>query len=317
MSKHDERNSVKETNQKNHRATPTIWAVGGGKGGVGKSVISTLLGFWLAQMGKRTILVDVDLGGANLHTMMGIKSPDRTINDYISKKYSSLEDICIETDVDNLRLLSGASEILSLANLQFAQKVKIIQGITQLDTEYVVLDLGSGTTYNVLDFFLTAHKKIVVLTPQPISIQNAYAFVRNAVYRKLSRLSSQKPSLLAIIKSAMDPKNEMKVRTLKDLFKVVQDNNGEEDMNFLRREIEGIRPALITNMAKSQRDKEAGRIIQLVAEKYLMIHPTILGSIMRDNQINSMISNMVPIIEVDRTSEVVASVYGIVADLIA
>ena len=67
---------------------PQIWAVGGGKGGVGKSTISTLLAFWLARMGKKTILIDVELGGANLHTFMGIKSPPRTLNDYITKHKS-------------------------------------------------------------------------------------------------------------------------------------------------------------------------------------------------------------------------------------
>ena len=307
---------MKEANNLNKKPSPTIWAVGGGKGGVGKSVISTLLGFWLSQMGKRTVLIDVDFGGANLHTMLGIKSPPKTINDYITKKYDRLEEICIETGIENLRLLSGASEILSLANLQFAQKVKIMQSISQLDTDIAILDLGSGTSYNVLDFFLMAHRKIVVLTPQPISIQNAYAFVRNAVYRKLSRLSSQKPALLATIKTAMDPKNNMNVRTVKDLLKAVQENNSEEDMNLLSREIMGIRPALVTNMTKSPRDREAGRIIQLVSQKYLMIHPTILGSVMRDNQIDNMISGMAPLTAIDRSSEAIAGVYSIVTDLI-
>lgn len=295
---------------------PIIWAVGGGKGGVGKSVISTLIGFWLSQMGQKTVLIDVDFGGANLHTMLGIKSPPRTVNDYVAKKYNRLEDICIETDIENLRLLSGASEILSLANLQFAQKLKIMQSVSQLETDYAILDLGSGTSYNVLDFFLMAHRKIVVLTPQPISIQNAYAFVRNAVYRKLSRLSSQKPALLATIKTAMDPKNELNVRTMKDLLRAVQENNSEEDMNLLSREIADIRPALVTNMTKSQRDQDAGRIIQLVSEKYLMIHPTILGSIMRDNQIDNMISGMVPLTAIDRASDAFAGVYNIVTDLL-
>ena len=248
--------------------------------------------------------------------MLGIKSPPKTVNDFITKKYGRLEDICIETGIENLSLLSGASEILSLANLQFAQKMKIMQNISQLDTDIAILDLGSGTSYNVLDFFLMAHRKIVVLTPQPISIQNAYAFVRNAVYRKLSRLSSQKPALLATIKTAMDPKNEMNVRTMKDLLNAVKENNNEEDMNLLSREIAEIRPALVTNMTKSPRDREAGRIIQLVSEKYLMIHPTVLGSIMRDNQVDNMISGMAPLTTIDRSSEAIAGVYNIVADLI-
>jgi len=295
---------------------PTIWAVGGGKGGVGKSVLSTIFALWLARLGKRTTIVDVDLGGANVHTLLGIKSPIRTINDYISKKYKSLEDICIDTGVKNLRLLSGASEILSLANLQFAQKVKIIQSLHQLDAEYVILDLGAGTSYNVLDFFLIAQRQIVMLTPQPISIQNSYAFVRNAVYRKLSRITSQKPGLLSIIKSAMDPKNELNVRTIKELFQVIRNDGGTEAAEFLKKELATIRPALVTNMIRHQKDKNAGSIIQLVSEKYLMIKPVDLGGIAYDNRLNNLVSGMTPLTEIDQTSETFSGMYDITTKLL-
>ncbi|MCG6909117.1 MAG: P-loop NTPase [Deltaproteobacteria bacterium] len=295
---------------------PKIWAVGGGKGGVGKSVLSSLFALWLAQIGKRTIIVDVDLGGANIHTLLGIKSPTHTINDFITKKVGSLGDICIETGVPNLRLLSGASEILSLANLQFAQKVKIIQGIGQLDAEYVVLDLGAGTSFNVLDFFLIAHRQIVMLTPQPISIQNSYAFVRNAVYRKLSRLTSQKPGMLSIIKSAMDPKNELNVRTVKELFRVIRDDGGAEAADFLKGELATIRPALVTNMVRSRRDNNAGSIIRLVSEKYLMIEPVDMGGVVYDKRLNSLVSSMTPLSQIDRSSEAFAGVHEITSKLL-
>ena len=290
--------------------------MGGGKGGVGKSVLSTIFALWLARMGKRTIIMDVDLGGANVHTLLGIKSPPKTINDFITKKYPTLGDICIETGVENLRLLSGASEILSLANLQFAQKVKIIQGLHQLDAEYVILDLGAGTSYNVLDFFLIAQRQIVMLTPQPISIQNSYAFVRNAVYRKLSRITSQKPGLLSIIKSAMDPKNELNVRTVKELFEVIRNDGGAEAAEFLSKELATIQPALVTNMIRHQKDKNAGSIIQLVSEKYLMIKPIDLGGILYDNQLNNLVSGMTPLSEIDRTSEAFMGMYDITSKLI-
>ena len=190
-------------------STPTIWAVGGGKGGVGKSVVSTILAFWLARKGKRTVLIDADLGGANLHTLLGIKSPPRTLIDFINRKFGSLEEICIDTEAKNLRLISGSSEVLSLANPHFSQKIKLINHFSRLDADYVVIDLGAGTSFNVLDFFLSAHEKIMVLTPEPTSIQNAYIFVRNAVYRRLSRLSSKNPSLQTLVKIAMDPKNDL------------------------------------------------------------------------------------------------------------
>ena len=304
----------------NHADRPTeppiIWAVGGGKGGVGKSVLSTIFALWLARMGKRTIIVDVDLGGANVHTLLGIKSPPKTINDYITKKYPNLEDICINTGVENLRLLSGASEILSLANLQFAQKVKIIQGLRQLNAEYVILDLGAGTSYNVLDFFLIAQRQVVMLTPQPISIQNSYAFVRNAVYRKLSRIASQKPGMLSIIKSAMDPKNELNVRTIKELFQVIRNDGGADAADFLKKELATIQPALVTNMVRNQKDRNAGSIIQLVSEKYLMIKPMDLGGIVYDNQLNTLVSGMTPLTEIDQSSEAFAGMYDITSKLI-
>lgn len=295
---------------------PRIWAIGGGKGGVGKSIVSTLLGFWLARMGKRTVLVDADLGGANLHTLLGIKNPPRTLNDFISRKYESLEEVCLESGEENLLLISGASEVLSLANPQFAQKVKIIQNVFRLDADYVILDLGGGASFNVLDFFLVSHRKIVVLSPQPTSIQNAYGFVRNAVYRRLSQLARKDQVLQSLVKTTMNPKNELQVRTVKELLQVVRDSEDDAVMERLTKEIQKIQPVIITNMAKDLRDKNAGRIVQLVSEKYLMIQPVDAGSIAYDKQLEKMICGMVPLTDLDQSSEAVACVYEIATKLV-
>lgn len=307
---------MKEKNTQKKDTAPVVWAVGGGKGGVGKSVISTLLAFWLVRMGKRTVLVDVDLGGANLHTLLGIKSPERTLNDFVTKRYGSLEDICIPTPEKKLRLISGASEILSLSNPHFSQKVKIIKNIFRLDADYVILDLGAGTSFNVLDFFLFAHRRIIVVTPQPISIQNAYGFIRNAVYRRLSQVCSQKPTLQILVKTAMDPKNDLKVRTIKELFSVIQESGDFETAETLKNEIARIRPAVITNMVRDPKEKNAGRIVQLVAEKYLMLNPVDYGSIAYDKQIYSMVSGMVPLTELSQSSDALACAYEIATRLL-
>ena len=302
---------------KKNKKSPVIWAIGGGKGGVGKSIMSTLIALSLSRMGKKTILIDVDLGGANLHTLLGIKNSPKTVYDYIQKKYHSLNDICIATEADNLRILSGASEILSLANLKYAQKAKIIQGIFRLDADHIVMDLGAGTSYNVLDFFLIAHQKVVVLTPQPVSIQNAYAFVRNAVYRKLSRLTSQKPALLNIIQSAMDPNNELKVKTVNQLLQLIQKEGREEDALVLRREMANIQPIMITNKIRNNKDQDAARIIQLISEKYLMIRPVFAGGVAYNQQINAMVSRMVPLTRIDASNDALKSIGDISSRLAA
>ena len=298
------------------QSVPILWAVGGGKGGVGKSVVSTILAFWLARMGKRTVLVDVDLGGANLHTLLGIKSPSRTINDFVTRKFESLEDVCIETEAENLRLISGSSEVLTLANPHFSQKVKLINHFSRLDTDYVVIDLGAGTSFNVLDFYLAAHKKIMVLTPQPTSIQNAYIFVRNTVYRRLSQLTRKNSSLQTLVKMAMDPKNELKIRTVKELLQFIQESGGKDAAELIEKEISKIRPAVITNMVKNSKEKNAGRIVQIVAEKYLMIQSTDLGSVPHDKQVFSMVSDMVSLIKLNQSSHAFANVYEIVTKLL-
>ncbi len=276
----------------NSGRTPEIWAVGGGKGGVGKSLVSILIALELARQNKKTILIDADLGGANLHTFMGIRTPTRTLHDFVSRKYSSIEEICIQTAVPNLQLVCGASEILSLANPQYAQKHKIVQNIMSLSAEHVILDLGAGTAYNVLDFFLIADNPIVVVTPQPISIQNAYAFVRNTVYRKLSRLAGQQPALQELIKTAMDPKNESHMRTMGDLLQAIHNSYNAEMADQLNEAIGKLRPWIVTNLARHERDNNAGRIIQMVADKYLTISARELGAISYDPTIEKVVSQM-------------------------
>jgi len=302
---------VKEELSTENKSTPKILAIGGGKGGAGKSVFSTILAFWLARIGNRTVLMDVDLGGANLHTLLGIKSPDRTLNDFITRKFGELEDICIDTSEKNLRLISGASDVLSLANPHFSQKIKLMTHLSRLDADYVVLDLGAGTSFNVLDFFLIAHKKIIVLTPEPTSIQNAYIFVRNTVYRKLSRLSSKNPSLQALIKIAMDPKNVLKIRTIKELFQFIEESDEKNIIEVLKKEIGDIHLGVVTNMVKNEKEENAGRIVQIVAEKYLTIPSTDLGCVSYDNHIRTMVSDMTPLINLDQSSQAFGNVYEI------
>ena len=302
---------MKEELNTENKSTPKILAIGGGKGGAGKSVFSTIMAFWLARTGNRTVLMDLDLGGANLHTLLGIKSPDRTLNDFITRRFGELEDICIDTSEKNLRLISGASDVLSLANPHFSQKIKLMTHLSRLDADCVVLDLGAGTSFNVLDFFLIAHKKIIVLTPEPTSIQNAYIFVRNAVYRKLSRLSSKNPSLQALIKIAMDPKNVLKIRTIKELFQFIEESDENNIIEVLKKEIGDIHLGVVTNMVKNEKEENAGRIVQIVAEKYLTIPSTDLGCVSYDNHIREMVSDMVPLINLDQSSQAFGNVYEI------
>ncbi len=131
-----------------------IWSLGGGKGGIGKSLLAASLGYQLARTGRRVVLVDADLGGSNLHTCLGLEMPALTLGDFLQRRVERIEDVLVETGVPGLRLVSGASDFLAAANIKHVQKVRILNKLRGLDVDVVLLDLGAGSSFNIIDFFL-------------------------------------------------------------------------------------------------------------------------------------------------------------------
>ncbi|MDP2689719.1 MAG: P-loop NTPase, partial [Deltaproteobacteria bacterium] len=229
----------------------TIWSVGGGKGGVGKSVTTANLGCALARTGKRVMLVDADLGGANLHTYFGIKYPPSGLEDFIKGRADSLEAVAIPTVLPNLRLISGAGEFLGIANPAHSQKQKLIRHIKDIDAEYIIVDLGAGSSYNVLDFFAISNEGIIVLVPEPAAIQNAYIFLKSFVYRRLTRLFAGNPVISAMIKDATDARSAGSVKSFSDLCERISTEDRAVAEAAVS-EIKMFRPKLILNMAASK-----------------------------------------------------------------
>ncbi len=159
--------------------------MGGGKGGVGKSVIASSLAAAIAGTGRRCAVIDVDLGGANLHTLLGVSRPRRTLSHLLTGEVGSLAELMVQTSVPNLWLVSGNQALLDMANPKHSQKEKLFRHIRGLDVDDVVLDLGAGSAFNVLDFFLLARRRLVVVTPEPTAIENAEHFLKAALYRSL------------------------------------------------------------------------------------------------------------------------------------
>lgn len=192
------RNSASETVPRDRRRSPRfrptpflarrVVAVGGGKGGIGKSLLSASLGIELARRGKRVVLLDFDLGGANLHTCLGMAQPDRTLSDFVLRRVETLPELLLETGTPNLSLVSGAADALAIANPMHQQKLRLLRAVQALDVDVAILDLGAGSHHNVLDFFLFADHGIITVVPEPTSIENAYRFLKAAFFRRLRAL---------------------------------------------------------------------------------------------------------------------------------
>ena len=162
-----------------------IISVGGGKGGVGKSIVSCNLAVAMAQLGKRTVLADLDLGAANQHLLLGIDRPLPGIEALLSRNNDDIRESLTPTRTPNLSLLAGTGAVVGAANISHTQKLKIIRKLRALDADVVIVDVGAGTGYNALDFFELGAQRLVVTTPQVTAIHDAYSFLKGAVVRTL------------------------------------------------------------------------------------------------------------------------------------
>lgn len=171
-----------------------IIAVGGAKGGIGKSIFAANLGVLLSSMGRRTVVADLDLGGANLHLYLGETFLKWGINDFLNKSVPTLQEIMIKSRYGP-RLIGGDSSQLGAANINFLRKLKLLKAIKQTDADYVIIDLGGDTSYNMIDFSLAADYGIVMTTCDPASYLDAYNFIKVALYRKLNRLFGPESTL--------------------------------------------------------------------------------------------------------------------------
>jgi flagellar biosynthesis protein FlhG len=265
------------------RSRRQIWSVGGGKGGIGKSLLTASLGWQLARMGKRVVLVDADLGGANLHTCLGLATPEHSLGDFIQRRCDRIEDVLVETGTPGLRLVSGASDFLGAANIKYAQKVRVLNRIKALDVDVILLDLGAGTSFNIIDFFLISDLSVLTVVPEPTSIENGYRFIKSALYRRL-RSAAPREGVRLVIDSALDPKNPLGIRTPLDLLNHVQKVDPEA-VDVLKKEMTAFSPRFILNQVRDNSDIPIGHQLVAACARHLGVRASYAGFLHYDDAV--------------------------------
>ena len=154
-----------------------VIAVTGGKGGVGKSNCSVNLGVALAQLGRRVVLLDADLGLANVDILLGI-SAKRTLEDVI-KGDCSLKDVLVEGPA-GLKIVPASSGVQSMVSLGEQQHAGLIHAFSDLSEQIdvLIIDTAAGISDLVINFVRAAQEVIVVVCDEPSSITDAYALIK-------------------------------------------------------------------------------------------------------------------------------------------
>ena len=270
-----------------------LWSVGGGKGGVGKSIVTLGLGVCLAEMGKKVILIDGDLGGANLHTLLGLRFPEVSLEDFLLRRVSRLDDTVIPTQIENISLISGADDILGAANPTYSQKLRLVQQIEELEADFILLDLGAGTSFNTLDLFNHSPGKIAVLTGMVTSLQNVYGFIKSALFRKLSREFAGDQETAALVYQMGSKEGGSNFQSLQDLANHFE-ATAPDRFAKLNRVLHGFNVQLVVNMVKTEQDLKSVQIIKSVCADFLSLHPQMLGHLPFDPAVEIAINQMSP-----------------------
>lgn len=280
-----------------------IIAIGGSKGGIGKSLFAANLGVSLSNRGMRTVVVDLDLGGANLHLYLGEKIVNTDINCFLKNRIPSLSDAMIKTRYGP-SLIGGNSSRLGAANINFAQKLKLMRAVKNINADYIIIDLGGDTSYNIIDFFLMSDYRIILTSCDPASYLDAYSFIKTALYRRLYRLfgpeskyNDQKDSNLEhLIRDSITSTLDSKLIKVEDLLNKVK-RYQPESLPILCEAISDFSPYLIVN--RVPRDFNANLIvnrIQDVSAKMLSIKINSLGSIPYSSEIELSARSLVPVV---------------------
>jgi len=291
-----------------------VLAVGGGKGGIGKSLISANLGIALAGRGARVALVDADLGGANLHTCLGVPQPKVTLSDFIERRVSTLESVVVETGVERLSLIAGAQDALDAANPRHTQKSKLMRHLRALDVDYLLIDLGAGSAFNVLDFFLVADTGIVVLLPEPTSIENAYRFIKAAFFRRLQALAP-KDNFAELVGKALAPRGGPP-RTPWDVVAELRTTDAQA-ASRLEQSMRGFHPWLVVNQARTRADYDVGPTVASAWKKFFGLDLGYLGAVAHDDAVWQAVRGRKALLRNSPTSPAATALLRLAENLIA
>ncbi len=168
--------STENKERANNSATRVI-CVSSGKGGVGKSNFTINLAIALQSQGKKVIVIDADLGLANVEILLGIM-PKYTLLDVISKN-TKMQDVIIRGPMD-IGIISGGAGIQSMAELSFYDMNKLLNEINELKdmADFILIDTGAGISKSVTSFIEASEELIVITTCEPPAIADAYALIK-------------------------------------------------------------------------------------------------------------------------------------------
>jgi len=266
--------------------SPTIIPIAAGKGGVGKSLLTANLAICLSRMGRRTIAVDLDLGGSNLHHFLGVSNKYPGIGDFLVAKQGELTDALVPVDNERLQFIPGDGKTPFMANVGHARKMKLINRILKLPAEVVLLDLGAGAAFNTLDFFGLSDKGIVVTTPEYPAVVSMLSFLKQAVLRSIERSVANDRSAHLRVKAALSDTMADQVPTIAQFHDIIAEESPSA-AQVARERHQRWRPRIVFNRGKTPKDALMAEQISQSLKGILQVDADYFGFVFDDPDVEA------------------------------
>ena len=292
-----------------------IIPVASGKGGVGKSLLSANLAIALGQQGKKVVLADLDLGASNLHLVIGQKPGAASLGSWFTEK-SDFKDIIQQTDYQNVSFIAGDSQIPDLTSLKHVQKVRLIRNLKNIDTDYIILDLGAGTHQFILDMFLLSPQGIVVSAPAVTATLNGYLFLKNATFRLLYTTFKRGTPGRAYLDNLKKDSATMQKLYIPNLIQALANCDPANTQIFISR-MQQFRPRLVMNMIEDPKDADRAQRIKSSCNQYLGLEIEYLGLMYRDILQDKALASQLPVVVYKPQSVLGQAIYRIADKIIS
>ncbi|MCR4953286.1 MAG: P-loop NTPase [Treponema sp.] len=292
-----------------------IIPVASGKGGVGKSLLSANLAIALGQQGKKVVLADLDLGASNLHLVIGQRPGPASLGSWFTEK-SDFKEIIQPTDYQNVSFIAGDSQIPDMTSLKHVQKVKLIRNLRNINTDYVILDLGAGTHQFILDMFLLSPQGIVVSAPAATATLNAYLFLKNAVFRLLYTTFKKNTAGHEVLDNLKKNSSQMQKLYIPQLVQTLGQADPINTQLFISR-MQQFRPRLVMNMIENPKDADKAQRIKTSCNQYLGLEIDYLGLMYRDMLQDKALSSQLPLVVYKPQSVLGQAIYRIADKIIS
>lgn len=270
---------------------PKLWAINSGKGGVGKTFITSSLALTLSKLNHTVLIVDLDLSGANIHTALGMKPSHMNLRHFLDGQ-KQLSEIVIPTPYPKLSYIQGVWDLWVPFELSQFDEYRMSAELKKLKYDYILLDFGVGPFEKFFNMYLECDERILVSSSEPTSIEKNYRFVESYICQNLKTKSSPE-AYSKLISTLRDFRHKVldKPFSFKSYLK---ENDGLtlEPFNKLNRE-----PIkLIMNGIRSQSLADLGYSIKSVCNKYYGLNVDYIGHIEFDNSVWQSVKNMEPVL---------------------